>query len=84
MRKKKKIAIVAIIVAILCITVGIVKIRKAEKIETISKNASEEKIQSTPEEYVQRNMKTGLARGNLAGNTETTDEINENTEETIY
>lgn len=84
MRKKKKIAIVAIIVAILCITVGIVKIRKAEKIETISKNASEEKIQSTPEEYVQRNMKTGLARENLAGNTETTDEINENTEETIY
>lgn len=83
MRKKKKIAIVTIII-LLCTTLGILKIKEAEKIETISKNASEEKIQSTPEEYVQRNMKTGLARGNLAGNTETTDEINENTEETIY
>ena len=30
MRKKKKIAIIAIIVAILCIIVGIVKIRKTE------------------------------------------------------
>lgn len=83
MRKKKKIAIVTIII-LLCMTLGILKIKEAEKIETVSKNASEEKIQSTPEEYVQRNMKTGLARGNLAGNTETTDEINENTEETIY
>lgn len=83
MRKKKKIAIVTIII-LLCTTLGILKIKEAEKIETVSKNASEEKIQSTPEEYVQRNMKTGLARENLAGNTETTDEINENTEETIY
>ena len=83
MRKKKKIAIVTIII-LLCMTLGILKIKEAEKIETVSKNASEEKIQSTPEEYVQRNMKTGLARGNLAENTETTDEINENTEETIY
>ena len=46
MAKKKKIAIVAIIVTILCITFGALKIKEAEKIETISKNASEEKIQS--------------------------------------
>ena len=83
MRKKKKISIIAIIILV-CTTLGILKIKEAEKIETVSKNASEEKIQSSPEEYVQRNMKTGLARENLAGNTETTDGINENTEETIY
>lgn len=75
MRKKKKIAIVAIIITILCMTLGILKIKEAEKVEKISKNASEEKIQSNPEEYVQRNVKTSSERGNLAGST-TTDGIN--------
>ena len=83
MRKKKKIVIVAIIITILCMTLGILKIKETEKIETVSENASEEKIQSSPEEYVQRNVKTASERGNLAGNT-TTDEMNENIEETIY
>ena len=83
MRKKKKIVIVSIIILV-CMTLGILKIKEMEKIETVSKNASEEKIQSSPEEYVQRNVKNGLARGNLAGNTETTEKINEDAEETIY
>lgn len=84
MRKKKKIAIVAIIVTILCVTFGALKIKEAEKIETISKNASEEKIQSNPEAYVQRYAKSKETRGNVLGDMEITDGINENVEDTIY